>query len=176
MSRSVFRKPSLKKSLSAKYKGAYKRKLKKALIPGYGTRAAGWLHPKKKMYNKLYYRSSIDTRKLVTGGYSKRKQTSTNNNSANNPDPREYKGISISNTLKDGALVRNPRLCAFILLLVQVHRVSYYSWKLFLGLFIVSLFTGIEWLVFFNFYAWMLFVALRLVLPMITNLLDLFVK
>lgn len=67
MTRSVFRKPSLKKSLSAKYKGAYKRKIKKALIPGYGTRTAGWLHPKRKLYNEMYYRTSVDTRKLIIG-------------------------------------------------------------------------------------------------------------
>lgn len=64
MSRSVFRKTSIKKSLAAKYKGAYKRKIKKALIPGYGTRAAGWAHPKKKLYNKIYNKTSYDTRKL----------------------------------------------------------------------------------------------------------------
>lgn len=56
---------SLKKSLAARYKGAYTRKLKRMLIPGYGTRAAGWLHPKRKLYNKVYYRTSIDTRKVI---------------------------------------------------------------------------------------------------------------
>ena len=65
MSRSVFRKPSIKKSLAAKYKGSYTRKIKKSLIPGYGTKTAGWLHPKRKLYNKVYYRTSIDTRKAL---------------------------------------------------------------------------------------------------------------
>lgn len=69
MTRSVFRKTSLTKSLSAKYKGAYKRKIKKAFIPGYGTKAAGWAHPKRKIYNKIYNKTSYDTRKLF--GYKK---------------------------------------------------------------------------------------------------------
>ena len=65
MSRGILRKPSIKKSLAAKYKGAYTRKLKKSLIPGYGTKTAGWLHPKRKLYNKIYYRTSVDTRKVI---------------------------------------------------------------------------------------------------------------
>ena len=85
MSRSVFRKPSLKKSLSAKYKGAYTRKVKKALIPGYGTKAAGWLHPKRKLYNKVYNQTSIDTRKVVVDALNKT-NTSTSRRSANNSD------------------------------------------------------------------------------------------
>ncbi|WP_076459435.1 tetratricopeptide repeat protein [Limosilactobacillus caccae] len=79
MARSVFRKPSLKKSFSARYKGIYKRKLKKAFIPGYGTRRAGWMHPQRKLYNKVYYRTSIDTRKLLNGERSHRYSTNRNN-------------------------------------------------------------------------------------------------
>lgn len=73
MSRSVFRKPSIKRSLAAKYKGAYTRKIKRRLIPGYGTKAAGWLHPKRKLYNKIYYRTSVDTRKVITGALTNKK-------------------------------------------------------------------------------------------------------
>lgn len=80
MSRSVFRKPSIKKSLAAKYKGSYTRKIKKSLIPGYGTKTAGWLHPKRKLYNKVYYRTSIDTRKAFAKALTgkKRQNASTN--------------------------------------------------------------------------------------------------
>ena len=92
MSRSIFRKPSIKKSLSAKYKGAYKRKLKKAFIPGYGTKAAGWLHPGKKLYNKVYYRSSIDTRKLFTSNHQKVK-TRSNSTAKQN---KSVKGLTLN--------------------------------------------------------------------------------
>lgn len=77
MPRSVFRKPSIKKSLAAKYKGAYTRKLKKSLIPGYGTKTAGWLHPKRKLYNKIYCRTSIDTRKVIADALTKKNEPIT---------------------------------------------------------------------------------------------------
>ena len=38
------RKPSWKKSLSARTKGRATRAVKKALIPGYGKKGMGWLH------------------------------------------------------------------------------------------------------------------------------------
>lgn len=45
------RKPSWKKSLSARTKGRAIRAVKRALIPGYGKKGMGWLHPKRKLYN-----------------------------------------------------------------------------------------------------------------------------
>lgn len=48
------RKPSLKKSFSARRKGRATRAVKKALIPGYGKKEMGILHPKKATYNKVY--------------------------------------------------------------------------------------------------------------------------
>ena len=44
------RKPSWKKSLSARTKGRATRAVKRALIPGYGKKGMGWLHPKRKLY------------------------------------------------------------------------------------------------------------------------------
>lgn len=51
--------------------GTPKRRLKKALIPGYGQKDMGWLPPKKKLYNKFYNSTTIDLVKLFK---------STNNN------------------------------------------------------------------------------------------------
>lgn len=82
MSRSVFRKPSIKKSLAAKYKGSYTRKIKKSLIPGYGTKAAGWLHPKRKLYNKFYYHTSIDTRKVIARALTNKKRQNVSKNTS----------------------------------------------------------------------------------------------
>ena len=54
------RKPSLKKSLSARTTGALKRSIKKQIIPGYGKKGSGWLKdPDHAMYNKLYRRSTF---------------------------------------------------------------------------------------------------------------------
>ena len=58
------RKPSLKKSISARATGKAKRAIKKALIPGYGKKGMGWIrNPKKAVYNKVY-------RKTTFGGLS----------------------------------------------------------------------------------------------------------
>lgn len=59
MARGLFRKPSIKKSISARTKGRATRAVKKALIPGYGKKGRGILHPKKALYNKVYKKTSF---------------------------------------------------------------------------------------------------------------------
>lgn len=54
------RKPSIKKSISARTTGRAKRAIKKALIPGYGKKGRGWLkNPKKAAYNKIYNKTTF---------------------------------------------------------------------------------------------------------------------
>jgi hypothetical protein len=54
------RKPSLKKSISARTTGKAKRKLKKAVNPGYGKKGTGWVKsPKKAAYNKVYKKTTF---------------------------------------------------------------------------------------------------------------------
>ena len=53
------RKPSWKKSLSARTTGRAKRAVKRAIIPGYGRRGMGWLHPKRALYNRVYRRTTF---------------------------------------------------------------------------------------------------------------------
>lgn len=53
------RKPSWKKSLSARTKGRAIRAVKRALIPGYGKKGMGWLHPKRKLYNTIYKKTTF---------------------------------------------------------------------------------------------------------------------
>ncbi len=53
------RKPSLKKSIKARTTGRAKRTLKKAIIPMYGKKGMGLLHPKKAIYNKVYNKTSL---------------------------------------------------------------------------------------------------------------------
>lgn len=54
------RKPSITKSLKARTTTKYKRKVKKALIPGYGGKGMGWAkNPKKAAYNKVYKKTTF---------------------------------------------------------------------------------------------------------------------
>ena len=54
------RKPSITKSLKARTTTKYKRKVKKALLPGYGKKGMGWIkNPKKAAYNKVYKKTSF---------------------------------------------------------------------------------------------------------------------
>ena len=60
------RKPSLKKSFKAMTTGKAKRKLKKALIPGYGKKGIGLIkNPKKAIYNKIYKKKTIGANDLL---------------------------------------------------------------------------------------------------------------
>lgn len=59
------RKPSLKRSFSARTTGRAKRAVKKALIPGYGKKGMGWFkNPKKAAYNKAYHKTTFSLFKL----------------------------------------------------------------------------------------------------------------
>lgn len=79
------RKPSLKKSFKAMTTGKAKRKLKKALIPGYGKKGVGLLkNPKKAIYNKIYTKTTIGAKDLLKNKKTKkRKETPVSN--INNP-------------------------------------------------------------------------------------------
>ncbi|WP_312373031.1 hypothetical protein [Lachnoclostridium sp.] len=60
------RKPSYKKSFRARTTGKAKRKIKKALIPGYGKKGMGWLrNPKKAAYNKVYNKTSVSLSSIL---------------------------------------------------------------------------------------------------------------
>lgn len=69
------RKPNVKASISARTTGKAKRKVKKALIPGYGVKGTGWVKdPKKAAYNAVYRRttvSAVDAARAVAGGPAK---------------------------------------------------------------------------------------------------------
>ena len=65
------RQPSWKKSLSARTTGHAKRAIKRAIIPGYGKRGMGWLHPKRALYNRVYKRSTFSIFDLAKVGTSR---------------------------------------------------------------------------------------------------------
>ncbi|EOS7905753.1 hypothetical protein EAC61_RS11975 [Enterococcus hirae] len=54
------RKPSIKKSISARTTSKAKRTVIKAVIPSYGKKGSGWIKdPNKAAYNKVYKRTSF---------------------------------------------------------------------------------------------------------------------
>lgn len=80
------RKPSLKKSFKAKTTGALKRKIKKALIPGYGKKGMGWItNPKKALYNKVYNKTTVSAKDVVKSSL----KNSRNSKKAATPDTQQ---------------------------------------------------------------------------------------
>ena len=53
------RKPSLKKSIKARTTARAKRSAKKSIFPWYGKKGIGWLHPKRKVKNKIYKKTTF---------------------------------------------------------------------------------------------------------------------
>ncbi len=53
------RKSSLKRSYKARTTGRAKRAIKKALIPGYGKKGMGILHPKRAVHNRVYRKTTF---------------------------------------------------------------------------------------------------------------------
>lgn len=60
------RKPSIKRSLSARTTGRVKRAVKRSINPLYGKKGMGWINnPKKAVYNKVYHKTSIGLSDLI---------------------------------------------------------------------------------------------------------------
>lgn len=76
------RKPNLKKSISARTTGKFKRTVKKAVIPGYGKKGVGWIkNPKKAAYNKIYKKTTFGINPLSSiNTKNKPKQSSLKSN------------------------------------------------------------------------------------------------
>ena len=56
-----FRKPSVKRRISARTTGRLKRSAK-SVIPGYGAKGMGLVkNPKKSLYNKVYHKTTVGT-------------------------------------------------------------------------------------------------------------------
>lgn len=60
------RKPSLKRSISARTKGRAKRKVKRTINPLYGKKGTGWIRkPKRAAYNKVYRKTTFNPLKSL---------------------------------------------------------------------------------------------------------------
>ena len=78
------RKPSINKRIAARTKGRATRAVKKAIIPGYGKKGMGILHPKKAIYNKVYNKTTISVDQIFKEA---NKATSKSNTNNTNPNP-----------------------------------------------------------------------------------------
>ena len=108
--RSVIRKPSLRKSISARTTGRVTRTVKKWSNPAYGKKGVGYIKdPKKALYNKVYNKTSYDVRYDAFSS-----KHSYNNSSSNSTKTSSYdEFLSPSDTL----VVTNHNISA----LVQEH-------------------------------------------------------
>lgn len=73
------RTPSLKKSFSAGTTGRLNRAVKKAIIPGYGRKEMGILHPKKTLYNQVYRRTTFSIFNVAKAAFGSKRGRAGNN-------------------------------------------------------------------------------------------------
>ena len=73
------RKPSIKKSLKARTTSKLKKKMKRAVNPFYGKKGMGFINnPKKAIYNKIYNKTTVDSRNIFN--INKKEKIKVNNN------------------------------------------------------------------------------------------------
>ena len=71
------RKPSVKKAFMARTKGYGTRMIKRAIIPWYGKRGMGWVHPMRAIYNRIYYRLTFSIFDLFKSNMPKQRRRRT---------------------------------------------------------------------------------------------------
>lgn len=82
------RKPNIKSSIKARTTGKAKRRLKKALIPGYGKKGMGLIRdPKKAAYNYVYHRTTVGVGDIVKAA-SKKEPTKNAGKAEPKPAPQ----------------------------------------------------------------------------------------
>ncbi|MGG2466821.1 hypothetical protein ACOV1W_03740 [Paraclostridium bifermentans] len=96
------RKPSIKKSISARTTGRAKRAVKKAVVPGYGKKGSGWVKdPKKAAYNKIYNKTTVSATKLVS---SKNSSTKSKSSYSSHSSYSGYNSIDSNFNLDDNTI------------------------------------------------------------------------
>ena len=84
------RKPNIKSSIKARTTGKAKRRLKKALIPGYGKKGMGLIRdPKKAAYNYVYHRTTVGVGDIAKAATKKPKKAETETKDKQAPRPVE---------------------------------------------------------------------------------------
>lgn len=85
------RKPSLKKSISARTTGRINRSVKRAYNPLYGKKGMGYINnPSKAVYNKIYHKTTVSTKDVLDAGTS---NVSTGINNIDKIEPKSNGSI-----------------------------------------------------------------------------------
>lgn len=78
-----YRKPSIKKSISAKTKGRVTRSMKSTVNPVYGIKGTGIVNnPKKAVYNQIYDKTSYDALRNIRSQTNESSSSSSSDGSA----------------------------------------------------------------------------------------------
>lgn len=100
------RKPSLKRSIKARTTGRAKRKIKKAVIPGYGKKGMGYIkNPKKAVYNKVYNKTTFKVFPSILGSTKSTKKNKNSESSKGHPIKQEkvaYNINEVNHLINDG--------------------------------------------------------------------------
>ena len=73
------RKPNIKKSIKARTTGKIKRSIKKSVNPLYGKKGMGYItDPKKAVYNKVYNKTTVGVKDIVSSDNTKKINVSAN--------------------------------------------------------------------------------------------------
>jgi len=91
------RKPNFKKSIKARTTGRAKRKIKKAVIPGYGKKGIGYIkNPKKAVYNKVYNKTTFKVFPSILGSTKSTKKNKNSESSKGHPIKQEKVAYNIN--------------------------------------------------------------------------------
>ena len=116
------RKPSLKKSISARTTGRAKRAVKSSINPAYGKKGMGYINnPKKAVYNKIYNKTTVGVNDII--------KDSTNYTSSNIDSISSNDNIGISSIFEVIKLL--------IIIVVNLIKAIFYGALLFGMLYIV---------------------------------------
>lgn len=122
------RKPSVKKSFSARSTGKAKRAVKKAVVPGYGKKGSGWIKdPKKAAYNKVYNKTTFsvnDVMHSASGHSSKKTPTKVSASATAAPSVNVGSKISYNVLVKKKPSINVPIIFAILgLIILLVFRI-----------------------------------------------------
>lgn len=88
------RKPSIKRSISARTTTRVNKSIKKNLNPMYGKKGMGYINdPSKAIYNKIYHKATVSTKDVL--------DSNTSNTRNNNVDPvSEHRSAGVGDVFK----------------------------------------------------------------------------
>lgn len=101
------RKPSIKKSLKARTTSKLKKKMKRAVNPFYGKKGMGFINnPKKAIYNKIYNKTTVDSRNIFNINKKEKIKVNNNQNIKKIENIKNKDKVEVG-TMKKRSIIRN---------------------------------------------------------------------